>query len=131
VTSRSRRLTKRLEGVDSVNDSQVLALSDANFKSEVLESDRPVLVDFWASWCPPCRKLGPTIDELARTHGDAVTIAKLDVDQNPTTAADFGISSIPAVLVFQKGREVDRIVGLQPRSRYERALAEAEAGAAG
>jgi thioredoxin 1 len=114
-----------------VNDSQVLALSDANFKSEVLDSDRPVLVDFWASWCPPCRKLAPTIDELARTHGDSVTIAKLDVDQNPKTAANFGISSIPAVLVFQKGREVDRIVGVQPRSRYERALAEAEVGTGG
>ncbi len=112
-----------------MNDSHVLTLSDANFQSEVLESDRPVLVDFWASWCPPCRKLGPTIEELARTHGQSATIAKLDVDRNPQTAANLGISSIPAVLVFQNGREVDRIVGLQPRSRYERALA--EAGASG
>jgi thioredoxin 1 len=102
--------------------------NDANFQTEVLESDRPVLVDFWASWCPPCRKLGPTIEDLAQAHSESARIGKLDVDQNPQTAASYGISSIPAVLLFQKGREVDRIVGLQPRSRYERALAEAGVG---
>jgi thioredoxin 1 len=110
-----------------VNDSQVLTLNDTNFQTQVLESDRPVLVDFWASWCPPCRKLAPTIDELARTHGESAKIGKLDVDQNPETASSYGISSIPAVLVFQGGREVERIVGLQSRSRYEEALGRAGA----
>jgi thioredoxin 1 len=110
-----------------VSDVSVKTFSDANFQSEVLESDRPVLVDFWAPWCPPCRALAPTIEELARSYGDTARIGKLDVDQNPDRAASHGISSIPAVLVFQNGREVDRIVGLQPRSRYERALAQAGA----
>jgi thioredoxin 1 len=118
-----------LEGDDSVTDSLVQTFSDENFRTEVLESDQPVLVDFWASWCPPCRRLAPTIEELARTHGRIARIGKLDVDQNPQTAASFGISSIPAVLLFQNGREMDRIVGLQPRSRYEKALA--EVGASG
>ncbi|QDV38424.1 thioredoxin [Tautonia plasticadhaerens] len=99
-----------------------IEVTDASFETEVLRDGRPVLVDFWAPWCPPCRALAPTIDALAESFDGRATIAKLDVDRNPETATAFGISSIPAVLIFRDGREVDRLVGLQPRSRYELAL---------
>ena len=102
-------------------------LTDANFRSQVLESDLPVLVDFWAPWCPPCRMLGPTIDDLAKAYGSRATIGKLNVDENPQVASAFGISSIPAVLIFKGGRVVEQFVGVQPRTRYEQALSRAEA----
>jgi thioredoxin 1 len=105
-----------------VNDHEALTFDDANFQSEVLDSDRPVLVDFWAPWCPPCRALAPTIEAVARKYGDAAKVGKLDVDANPGSAAAYRVTSIPAVLVFRQGREVDRIVGLRPASRYEEAL---------
>jgi thioredoxin 1 len=105
-----------------VNEHATLTLSDARFRAEVLESDRPVLVDFWAAWCPPCRALGPTIEQIAMTHSDTAKVGKLDVDANPGSAAAYRISSLPSVLIFKDGREIDRIVGLQPRSRYEQAL---------
>ena len=110
-----------------MNDHAALQLTDDTFHTEVLESDRPVLVDFWAPWCPPCRQLAPTVEALARDHSSTAKVAKLDVDANPKTATTYRISSIPAVLVFRDGREVDRIVGLQSRSRYERALRDAGA----
>ena len=110
-----------------MTDHAALPIRDDNFRSEVLESDRPVLVDFWAPWCPPCRQLGPTVEAIARDHAAAVKVAKIDVDANPETASAYGVSSIPAVLVFRNGREVDRLVGLRPRARYEQALREAGA----
>src|SRR5262245_3865326 len=105
----------------AVDNHAVLQITDATFRSEVLESDRPVLVDCWASWCPPCRLLAPTVEALACDYSGAAKVAKIDVDANAATAAAYRIASIPAMLVFHGGREVDRIVGLQPRSRYERA----------
>ena len=102
-------------------------LDDATFPDVINRSDRPVLVDFWAPWCPPCRALAPTIEAIADQFDGRATVAKVDVDQNPETATAYGIRSIPTVLIFRGGQVVDRISGLQPRARYERALAAAGA----
>ncbi len=102
--------------------SNTLHFTDANFQSEVLESDRPVLVDFWAAWCGPCRAVGPTIEELAKQYDGTVKVGKLNIDENPQAPSDFRISSIPAVLLFKDGKVVETLVGVQPKERYEAAL---------
>ena len=96
--------------------------TDANFQNEVLESDLPVLVDFWAAWCGPCRAVGPTIDELAEQYEGTVKVGKLNIDENPQSPSRFGISSIPAVLLFKDGKVVETLVGVQPKERYDAAL---------
>jgi thioredoxin 1 len=96
-------------------------LDDATFQDGINQGGRPVLVDFWAPWCPPCRALAPTIEAIAEQFDGRADVTKLDIDQNPEMAAAYGIRSIPTVLIFRGGQEVDRIVGLQPRDRYERA----------
>jgi thioredoxin 1 len=100
----------------------VRELGDATFHDSINQGARPVLVDFWAPWCPPCRALAPTIEAIAEQFHGRADVAKLDIEQNPETAAAQGISSIPTVLIFRGGQLVDRISGLQPRARYERAL---------
>jgi thioredoxin 1 len=105
----------------------VRELDDVTFQEGINRDDRPVLVDFWAPWCPPCRILAPTIEAIAEQFDGRADVAKLDIDRNPETAAAHGIRSIPTVLIFRGGRVVDRIIGLQPQSRYERALDEAGA----
>jgi thioredoxin 1 len=110
-----------------MSTKHVRVLNDATFQDGINRGARPVLVDFWAPWCPPCRALAPTIEAIAVQFNGRAEVAKLDIDQNPETAAAQGISSIPTVLIFRGGRVIDRIVGLQPRARYERAL---EAGGA-
>ena len=101
--------------------------TDANFQNEVLNSDQPVLVDFWAAWCGPCRAVGPTIEELADEYGETVKVGKLNVDENQQSAANFGIQSIPAVLLFKGGEVVETLIGVQPKSHYEAALQRAAA----
>ena len=101
---------------------QLVHFTDANFKAEVLESDQPVLVDFWAPWCGPCKLLGPTIEELAEQYDGSAKVGKLNVDENPQTAAAYQISSIPSVLLFKDGDVVEKLIGVQPRGRYEQAL---------
>ena len=96
--------------------------TDANFESEVLGSSQPVLVDFWADWCGPCRLLSPTIEELASELGESAKVGKLNVDENPETAAKYRISSIPSVLVFHDGELVETLVGVQSKQRYRDAL---------
>ncbi len=102
--------------------SNPLHFTDANFQSEVLDSDQPVLVDFWAAWCGPCRAVGPTIEELAKQYDGTVKVGKLNIDENPQAPSDFRISSIPAVLLFKDGKVVETLVGVQPKDRYEQAL---------
>ena len=96
--------------------------TDGNFQSEVLDSDQPVLVDFWAAWCGPCRAVGPTIEELAEQYDGTVKVGKLNIDENQQAPSSFGIHSIPAVLLFNRGEVVETFVGVQPKERYEQAL---------
>ncbi len=103
---------------------QTLEFTDATFREQVLESDAPVLVDFWAPWCGPCLALAPTIEELAEQYDGNVKVGKLNVDENPETAGAYGIRSIPSVLLFDKGEIVERLVGIQPKERYESVVAE-------
>ncbi len=104
-----------------------LHFTDANFQSEVLESDQPVLVDFWAAWCGPCRAVGPTIEELAKQFDGTVKVGKLNIDENPQAASDFGIDSIPAVVLFKDGKIVEKLIGVQSKERYEAALVQVAA----
>ncbi len=107
--------------------SKPLHFTDANFQSEVLDSDQPVLVDFWAAWCGPCRVVGPTIEELAKQYDGTVKVGKLNIDENPQSPSSFGIHSIPAVLLFKDGKVVETLVGVQPKERYEQALGQVAA----
>ena len=89
--------------------------TDDNFESEVLHSDQPVLVDFWATWCGPCRTIAPTIEEIASDYDGKAKVVKLDVDSNPQTAMKYGIRSIPSLLFFKDGKPVDQMVGVVPK----------------
>jgi thioredoxin 2 len=100
-----------------------IVVSDATFADEVERSPLPVLLDLWAPWCGPCRMVGPTVDQLAVELAGRVRVAKMNVDDNPATSARFGIRSIPTLLVFKDGREVDRIVGVQPKAAIAARLA--------
>ena len=91
-------------------------VTDATFTQDVLQSDKPVIVDFWATWCHPCKIVAPVLEEIAATHEDKVTVAKLDIDANPETAQAYRILSIPTMLVFQGGKPVKQIVGAKPKS---------------
>ena len=97
-------------------------LTDGNFDDSVIKSSVPVLVDFWAEWCGPCRMIAPTVEELATDYGDKVTIGKLNVDDNPNTATQFGVKSIPTLLLFKGGEVVESVVGLTDKTRLQALL---------
>jgi len=96
--------------------SKTITLNDDNFENEVLGSETPVLVDFWAQWCGPCRALAPTIEEIAEEYGDNLKVGKLNVDENPGAPSAFEIRSIPTLLIFKDGAVVDRFVGALPKN---------------
>ena len=96
-----------------------ITITQTNFESEVLKAKTPVLVDFWAQWCAPCRALTPTLDELAQKYQGKFTVGKVNVDENPDLAARFGILNIPTMIFFKGGQEVDRAMGLQPKSQLD------------
>ena len=91
-------------------------VTDADFDSVVLKSTTPVLVDFWAVWCNPCKLVAPILDEISENHGDKITIVKLNVDENPATAARYGVTSIPTMNVYQGGEVVKQIIGAKPKA---------------
>ncbi len=91
-------------------------VTDAEWTTEVLEADKPVLIDFWAEWCGPCRMVSPIVDEIADEHSDALKVMKLNVDENPATAREYGIMSIPTLLVFSGGQPTKRIVGAKGKA---------------
>jgi thioredoxin 1 len=95
----------------------IVEVSDSTFETEVLKSDKPVLVDFWAEWCGPCRMIAPIVEEIAQEYQDKIKVCKLDVDYNPATAQQFGVMSIPTLIVFKQGKPAARIIGYQPKSK--------------
>ena len=93
--------------------------TDNNFEDEVLKSDKPVLIDFWAPWCGPCKAIGPIVEELAGQLKDSVKVMKLNVDENQKTAINYGVRSIPTIILFKAGKVLDTIIGLVPKEKLE------------
>lgn len=102
-----------------------ITLTDKTFEQDVLKSETPVLIDFWAEWCQPCQMIGPMIEELATEYGEKIKVMKMNVDENAETPGMFGIMSIPTILVFKGGKPVKTLVGVQGKDKYKQAIEEA------
>jgi thioredoxin 1 len=105
-----------------MSEEKVIEVTDADFEEKVLKAEQPVLVDFWAAWCGPCRMMSPVVDELAGVYEGQITVAKLNVDENPQTPAKYGVRGIPNVKLFQGGAVADEVVGAVPRQKLEEML---------
>lgn len=99
-------------------------ITDSSFVSDVLQSEKPVIVDFWATWCGPCRMVSPLLEEIAAEYPDKITVAKLDIDANPQTAQDYQILSIPTMMVFQGGKPIKQVVGAQSKAKLLKEFAD-------
>ena len=97
----------------------IMDIDDRRFDSEIIQSDKPAVVDFWAPWCGPCKAIGPVIEELAKTYGEQVKFTKCNVDDNPVTPGKFGIKAIPTLIFFKEGKVVDQITGMVAKSKLE------------
>ena len=104
----------------------IAELTDESFEAEVLQSPQPVLVDFWAPWCGPCRQIAPMVDEIASENEGSAKVVKINIDESPETAQSFGVNSIPTLMVFKGGEVVERFVGIQSKARLQEALDEAK-----
>jgi thioredoxin 1 len=101
---------------------KVTTVNDSSFEQEVLQSKKPVLVDFWAAWCAPCRMLAPTVEAISEQYVDTAAVVKLNVDENPATASRYGIKGIPTLILFREGKEVERIVGATGKETISRMI---------
>jgi thioredoxin 1 len=115
-------MDQRLPHHQEIHMSHPVTVTDTTFKEEVLDSELPVLVDFWASWCTPCKMIAPIVEEFATQYDGQVKVAKVDVDANPITPGMFGIMSIPTLMIFRGGKAEERIVGYQPKQSLEAKL---------
>ena len=102
--------------------SEPIELTDDNFEEEVENSDQPVLVDFWAEWCGPCKMIGPVVEEIAKEYDGKAKIGKVNVDENPNTSMKFGVRSIPTLLIFKDGEVADQVVGAVPKNQLTKKL---------
>ena len=100
----------------------IVEIDDSSFDSEIVQSDKPAVVDFWAPWCGPCKAIGPVIEELAQTYGEQIKFTKCNVDDNPVTPGKFGIKAIPTLIFFKEGKVVDQITGMVAKSKLEETI---------
>lgn len=100
--------------------ADVKTLTDANFDSEIAEASLPMIVDFWAPWCGPCRMVGPVVEEIAGDHAGKIVVGKVNVDENPAIASKFGIMSIPTIILFRDGQAAKKVIGARPKGDLER-----------